>query len=71
MAAADDVNNHLQAITNIFENLEAKKQLGNLKASAGGHLSQLKVLCKCRGILFNNETLLQEFRIYVQCFEDE
>ena len=29
------------------------------------------MLCKCRDILFKDETLLQEFRIYLQCLEDE
>ena len=52
MGAADHANNHLQEITKIFDNLEPKKQVAILKACAGSHLGELKVICKRRGILF-------------------
>ena len=44
MAAADDANITVQANANILDNLQPKKQLGILKASAGGSLSELKVV---------------------------
>ena len=71
MAPGHDANNPLQAIANIFDNLEPKKQLGMLKASASSSLSKLKVVCKGRGIVFKDESHLQEFRTYLQYCEDE
>ena len=64
MTATDDANNHLQAITNIFENVPTKKQVGILKVFWN---IELKVLC---GILLNVESLVGEFKTYLQYFED-
>ena len=63
MGAADHADNHLQEITKIFDNLETKKQLGIL--------GELKVICKRRGILFKDESHLQQFKTYLQYSEDE